>query len=178
MSEFEFLSVLVSIIFGLGLTHILRGSVGQIFRHQALDLRLAYAGFFVIVLVLNWWVFFSWRNNEVWSFEIFLVLVLWAIAHYVVAITLYRPDDAASDSRFQLHLFLLAFVIAGLMDIVQTAMRGALFEPWYYLLFVGHYIALSGVAYFVKSETFHRVVSTWFLVSILCWALIVRRFLT
>jgi len=57
-------------------------------------------------------------------------------------------------------------------------MRGALFEPWYYLLFVGHYIVLSGIAYFVKSETFHRVVSTWFLVSILCWALIVRRFLT
>jgi hypothetical protein len=89
MSEFEFLSVLVSIIFGFGLTHILRGSVTQIFRKQALDLRLAYAGFFVVVLVLNWWVFFSWRNNEVWSFEMFLVLVLWAISHYAVAITLY-----------------------------------------------------------------------------------------
>ncbi len=124
MSEFEFLSVLVSIIFGLGLTHILRGSVSQLFRSQALDLRLAYAGFFVVVLVLNWWVFFSWRKNEIWSFELFLALVLWAISHYVVAITLYRPDDAESDSRFQLHLFLLAFVVAGLLDILQTAREG------------------------------------------------------
>jgi hypothetical protein len=169
---------MVSIIFGLGLTHILRGSVSQIFRRQAMDLRFAYAGFFIVVLVLNWWVFFSWRNNEIWSFELFLVLVLWAISHYVVAITLYRPDDAESDSRFQLHLFLLAFVIAGSLDILQTAMRGDLFEPWYYLLFVGHYIVLSCAGYFIKSATFHRIISTWFLVSILIWALVVRRFLS
>jgi hypothetical protein len=177
VSEFEFLSVLVSIIFGLGLTHILRGSVGQVFRREGLDLRLAYAGFFILVLVLNWWVFFNWRNNETWSFEIFLVLVLWAIAHYIVAITLYRPDHAESESRFQLHLFLLAFVIAGSLDILQTAMRGALFDPWYYLLFVGHFIVLSSVGYFIKSMTFHRVISTWFLVSILIWALVARRLL-
>lgn len=177
MSEFEFLSVLVSIIFGFGLTHILRGSVSQVFRKQALDLRLAYAGFFVVVLVLNWWVFFSWRTNEVWSFEMFLVLVLWAISHYAVAITLYRPDDRESDSRFELHLFLLAFVMTGLFDILQTAMRGNLFQPWYYLPFVGHYIVLSGAGYLIKSAAFHRVLSTWFLVSILTWALVVRRFL-
>jgi hypothetical protein len=177
MSEFEFLSVLVSIIFGFGLTHILRGSVSQIFRTKALDLRLAYAGFFVVVLVLNWWVFFSWRNNEVWSFEIFLVLVLWAISHYAVAITLYRPDDERSDSRFEMHLFLLAFVVTGFFDILQTAMRGNLLEPWYYLPFVAHYIVLSGAGYFIKSPAFHRVLSTWFLVSILIWAFVVRRFL-
>jgi hypothetical protein len=177
MSEFEFLSVLVSIIFGFGLTHILRGSVSQDFRTKALDLRLAYAGFFVVVLVLNWWVFFSWRNNEAWSFEVFLVLVLWAICHYAVAITLYRPDDRESDSRFEMHLFLLAFVVTGLFDILQTAMRGTLFEPWYYLPFVGQYIVLSGAGYFIRSAAFHRFLSTWFLVSILCWALIVRRFL-
>jgi hypothetical protein len=177
MSEFEFLSVLVSIIFGFGLTHILRGSVSQIFRTKAIDLRLAYAGFFVVVLVLNWWVFFSWRNNEVWSFEIFLVLVLWAISHYAVAITLYRPDDERSDSRFEMHLFLLAFVVTGFFDILQTAMRGNLLEPWYYLPFVAHYIVLSGAGYFIKSPAFHRFLSTWFLVSILIWAFVVRRFL-
>jgi len=67
--------------------------------------------------------------------------------------------------------------MTGLFDILQTAMRGNLFEPWYYLPFVGHYIVLSGAGYFINSGAFHCVLSTWFLVSILTWALVVRRFL-
>lgn len=39
------------------------------------DERWLYAAFVLLVLVLNWWVGFSWGGNEHWNFEVFLVLL-------------------------------------------------------------------------------------------------------
>jgi len=98
MAEFEFLSVLISMIFGLGLTH---------------------------------------------------VLVFWAISHYLLTITLYPPDEVGfTDFEAHRHWFLWAFIGMGFMDIAQTAMRGDIFRPWYYLPFVLHYTALALIALF------------------------------
>lgn len=45
MTEFEFLSVLISIIFGLGLTHVLTGSMRYIYARRATEARLVYSLF-------------------------------------------------------------------------------------------------------------------------------------
>jgi hypothetical protein len=178
MTEFEFLSVMISIIFGLGLTHILGGSLSYIFSKRATETHLVYSAFALVVLVLNWWVVFIWHNHTNWSFDEFLVLVLWAISHYLIAITLYPPDEAA-PSTFESHRnwFFWSFFGMTFFDMAQTAMRGDLFNPWYYLIFVLHYSAISLLAVFIKSRTVHRVISWWFLSSIVVWSLVVRRFL-
>lgn len=84
---------MISIIFGLGLTHILSGSLSYILAKRATETQLVYSVFGLLVLVLNWWVVFIWRDHSNWSFDEFLVLVLWAISHYLIAITLYPPAD-------------------------------------------------------------------------------------
>jgi hypothetical protein len=178
MTEFEFLSVMISIIFGLGLTHVLAGTMRYIYAGRATELRLVYSLFALFVLVLNWWVIFTWRGHADWSFEEFLVLVFWAISHYLLAITLYPPEEGGyTDFEAHRRWFLWAFVGMAVLDISQTAMRGDLFRPWYYLLFVLHYMAAALIAIFVPSTTVQRVVSWWFLFSIVTWALVVRRFL-
>ena len=178
MTEFEFLSVLISIIFGLALTHILSGSIRAIYAGRTTENHLVYTGFVLVVMVLNWWVIFSWRDHQHWSFDVFLLLVFWAISHYVLAITLY-PPGAATAADFEIHRrwFFCAFIAMALLDIGQTAMRGDLFRPWYYLLFVLHYAVLAILALKVSSKLFQRVLSWWFLLSILIWSLMVRRFL-
>ncbi len=59
MTDFEFLSVLISIVIGLGLTHLLSG-MGRAFyfRHtNKMDsAHLAWSIAIFMVLVLNWWV--------------------------------------------------------------------------------------------------------------------------
>ena len=123
-------------------------------------------------------VIFTWRSHADWSFEEFLVLVFWAISHYLLAITLYPPEEGGyTDFEAHRRWFLWAFVGMAVLDISQTAMRGDLFRPWYYLLFVLHYMAVALTAIFVRSTTVQRVVSWWFLFSIVTWALVVRRFL-
>lgn len=179
MTEFEFISVMISIIFGLGLTHILAGSISYIFAKRATETQLVYSAFALVVLVLNWWVIFIWRDHSNWSFDEFLVIVLWAISHYQMAITLYPPAEVA-PTTFESHRnwFLWSFFGMTFLDIAQTAMRGDLFNPWYYLIFVLHYSAISLAAIFIKARGVQRAISWWFLCSIVVWPLVVRRFLT
>jgi len=178
MTEFEYLSVLISIIFGLGLTHILTGSISAIYARRVSEIHLVYTAFVLVILVLDWWVAFSWRNHPHWSFEAFLLLVFWSISNFVMAITLYPPSTSGSV-EFDSHRgwFLWSFVLMSVFDVAQTAASGDLFHPWYYLPFVGHYNVLALLAIRFKQPWFQRAVAWWFLVSILFWALFVRRFL-
>jgi hypothetical protein len=56
-------------------------------------------------------------------------------------------------------------------------MRGTLFTPWYYLLFVLQYAVLAVLAARIKSRMFQRLVAWWFLLSAVAWSLGVRRYL-
>jgi len=95
MSEFEYLAVFVSIIFGISVTHILAGVIRSIYRGRTNETRLVLTAFFFLVLILDWWTGFYWEQQEVWSFDLFIVIVMWAVAHYLGAITLYPPQAAS-----------------------------------------------------------------------------------
>jgi hypothetical protein len=68
MTEFEFLSVTISIIFGLNLTHVLAGTMRYIFAGRSNELRLVYSLFALLAIlvpsttvqrVVSWWFLFS-----------------------------------------------------------------------------------------------------------------------
>jgi hypothetical protein len=178
MSKFEFLAVFVSIIFGLSLTHVLSGAMRSIYQRTFEQTHLVLTSFILIVLVLNWWMTFAWSGQEIWTLDLFLVMITWAISHYVVAITLYppdTPDGPGFDDRRA--WFFGAFVAVTIFDILQTAARGDLFSPWYYLPFVLHLTVLSAIAIFFKSPLFHKILAWYFLIIMVSWSLVVRRFL-
>ncbi len=179
MNEFEYLAVFVSIIFGISLTHILAGAIRSVYRGEFDEIHLVLTAFLFFVMVLNWWTGFSWQSQEVWSFDLFLVIILWAVSHYLAAITLYPPQAAGIDRQFEYrrNWFLWAFIGVASTDILQTAARGDAFSPWFYLPFVLHYIALALLAVFVNRPSLHRWIAWYFLVSIAVWSFVVRRFL-
>ncbi len=178
MSEFEFLAVMMSIIFGLALTHVLSGVMRALFKREYDQARLVWSAFACLIMVLNWWTFFVWSDHEYWSFGIFLALVIWAVGHYVLANTLYPPgytDELRfSDIRWRVHS---AFVFTVCMDIVVTAIRGDLLKPWFYLPYVGAFVLISGISITVRNERFQIVVAWCFLIVMLFWSLVVRKFL-
>jgi len=178
MSQFDFLSVLVSIIFGLGMTQLCSGAVQLAYRRHLTQEQIAYTGFTFLLLVVNWWVFFSWHTAVAWTFEAFLVLVFWALGFYAMAITLYPPESAMPPS-YQTHYrrFLWANLVAIIFDITQTAMRGRLFAPAYYVPFVGQYAVLITISIWTRNQLLRRIIAWWFLFSIALWSLVVRRFL-
>jgi len=179
MSEFEYLAVFVSIIFGISVTHILAGTIRSIYQKQFDETHVVLTAFFFVVLILNWWTGYYWQDQEVWNFGLFLVIIVWSITHYVGAITLYPPQTAGISQplEYRRNYFLWAFVAVAAADIAQTATRGDLFTPWTYLPFVSHYIVVSLVAIFVNKPAFHRWMAWYLLLSTVTWSFVVRLYL-
>jgi hypothetical protein len=179
VTPFEFIAAFFSIIFGLALTHILSGAAQLIHKRRGDFIRLIYAAFLALVIILNWWVAFAWRDHQGWTFDAFLLLILWAISFYAAAIALFphhEQDDVSNVSASR--DFLRVFLAVLMLDRAATAIRTGLFSPWYYLVFVGHYAVLAILALSIKNVAFQRGAALWFLVSVLTWSLVVRRFLS
>ena len=110
--------------------------------------HLLWTGALFWTLILNWWVFFESREMEVWSFDYFFVVVVWAVLFFLMAVVLF-PPDMAEDEDYSVVFernrlwFLGLFIASSLSDILMTAMRGDLFDPPFYLPFAGHFIVLG-----------------------------------
>ena len=184
VSEFRFVAVLIAIIFGLSLTHVLSATARAFFMSSAFrydKIRLVWTGFVLLILLLNWWVTFSWREIEVWSFDLFLVLIVWAGAHYALVIALYPFSGMSTEIQIQdwrPEPLLITFIILALLDFAQTGVRGQLFSSDFYIPFTLHYIVLATAAVIVRRPVFYTFTAWYFLISIFTWALLVRRFLT
>jgi hypothetical protein len=178
MTKFDFISVLVSIVFGLGLTHLLGGAFQLAHRRRLEPTILALAGFIFIVIVLNWWMFFLWHDRTEWTFETLLTLVAWALSFYAMAFALFPPDsdiDMTPATRYR--GFALALFATMVLDVVQTALLGTLFEPWYYLPFAAQYAVCAVVIYRSPGVKVRDFVAWYLLVSMILWCLLVRRHL-
>jgi len=185
VTAFEFLAVLLSMVFGLALTELLSGIAKAVHRRrlEAIDeVHLVWSCTVLLVLVLNWWVFFSWESHPTWSFETYLLLVLWTIAQYLLVVTLYTPDSDQNDGRNRMWednriWFLATFIATLVLDIVQTALRGALFSPIWYLPYVLQYVVFSFVGIWSAKRTVQRALAWYVLVSLVAWSFLFRRFL-
>ena len=185
MSEFEFLAVFVSIVLGLGVTHVLHGVARIIHdrdRIQIAPLHLVWTVNVLLILLLNWWVLFLWADFSMWSFDLYLLLILWGISLYMLAVVLYPPDIRGDESYFDLFernrkwLF-GTFIVFLLLDIAQTAVRGQLFDPPIFLPYVLHYAVLSGLGIFLDNKRFQAFFAWYVLLSLVLWSVVVRRIL-
>ena len=185
MSAFEHLAVFLSLVFGLATTHLLAGMARAMHRRRIEkldDVHLIWSVVVLLILVLNWWIFFGWRSQLHWSFGTYLVLVAWAIAHYLLVVTLYAPDAAPNDGRNTMwednrRWFLWTFVAMLVLDILQTAAHGQLTQPIWYLPYVGHYAVLALLALWFGQRALQRWIGWYVLVTLVAWSFLIRRFL-
>ena len=173
MASFDFVSVFTSIIFGLGLAQLLTGALTQVFRERLGFVQAAYTILALLLIVLSWWGLVAWKDDETWTLAQFLVLVVWALALFGLCVSLF-PPAAAGDSSFESRrkAFLLILATACLLDVLQSAMHGAIFTPWYYLPYIAHYAALAVIAVYVRNRVFQSVVAVYFPMSMFFWGFV------
>lgn len=182
MSPFEYLAVLVSLILGLGITHILTGVGRAIHRRAEIKLDLVHVLWTIatfLILVLNWWVFFESRTISGWTFGQFLLVIGWAVAFYLMAVVLYPPgmrtgEDYAQVFEVNRPWFFGLFIFSSVIDIAQTAARGDLFSPPFYLLFVLHLVLLVGIGIWVRRRGYQVFLACYILAIGLLWAVSAR----
>jgi hypothetical protein len=137
MSAFEYIAVIVSVIIGLGLTRILQGVGGLLearSRVRVYWVHLVFTGIILVGHLQFWWLFWSSRQLEAWSFFPFLFLLLQPIILYLLAGLCFPEfsDTGSIDFRdFYYHNHRWFFGLLALL-MVLISLRDILFRsvPW------------------------------------------------
>lgn len=175
MSTFEFIAVLLSIIFGLAIANLLSGMVQSFFRGELTDVRLAWSVLVGNLLLVNWWVFFQWSDHSSWRFHEFLYLAMWATVHYLMAVALY-PYDFLTDysERLQQKFVLITLLVAVALDSGEKIIRGDILDPWYLPLFYLYFVAFLTLPLIFAKPSIMRISGWTLAVSTLVWSVVVR----
>jgi len=121
LTPFEHLSVLISIILGLGLTHLLT-SVHRLVqargRVRTYWLALVWVALMFVAQVEWWWASFALRDAAVWNFFYFLFVLLSPVTLYLAAA--FALPELEPGERYDLREYyfgnrgwFFAFVAAG-----------------------------------------------------------------
>lgn len=137
MSSFEYAMVLISIIIGLGITHILSslGSAVHRLRGHGKPLRLelnylAWIAFMFGWLVQFWWWEFKWATlGTDFDFGLYSFLVLYAVAVFMLAVILVPHQLSVVDDSWAYFLSIRPWFFGGLLalnviDLIDTYMKG------------------------------------------------------
>lgn len=178
MEAFAYLSVLTSIVLGLGMTRLLLGC-GRLLqvRHQTHPywVHLLWALNLFLYLVMNWWILFRWRNQLEWTFFIFLFVLLSPTVGFLLAILLF-PDPIEDGIDLKRHFyanrrwfFTLAALLAPI-DALDTLLKGwphFVAQGPYYILTLVIVFVLSVIAASTASLRYHSFFAVFFLAYLL-----------
>jgi len=133
VDAFSYLSVLLSIIIGLGMTQVLT-ACGRLIRHRdrvrAYWLPILWAIVLLVIYVQVWWSMFGLRAETTWTFVGFLIVLAQTAALYLTAALVLPEDvgDAGVDLRAHYDrqrvwffaVFLATLVISVVKDVILS----------------------------------------------------------
>jgi hypothetical protein len=130
---FEYITILTSIIVGLGIAHLLRGLAGLV-QHPGRDriywVHLVWVGYMFFNMVFFWWWEFALSGITTWLFQDYLFIVFYAVVLYLMCAMLFPGDLSGYDGfkdyfmsrrRWFFGLLLVSFIV----DIYDTWLKGA-----------------------------------------------------
>ena len=178
MSAFEYLGVLVSVVMGLGLTHLLTGVSKTIHHRDTLRVywvHLMWALNVAIYIVAIWWGLFWWSGETSWTFFQFLFILLYAIVLFLLASLLF-PWDLEADQDLEDHFwrtrpwFFSFLAVAWVIDIPETVMKGQeglRGVPAGYAILAATHVTLALVGAMTSDRRFHAAYAVlWPTVSV------------
>lgn len=124
--------VVLSIILGLSITTLLRGLAG-IIEHPARRgwswIHLCWVVWALISVVTFWWWEFRLGEVRQWTFELYLFVIAYCAAWYLLCVLLF-PDDVREFGSLETYLlqrrggFFGLLALVTLLDLVDTAIKG------------------------------------------------------
>ena len=167
MDAFSYLSVLLSIILGLGLTQLLTAS-SRLIRYRAcvrIDwLPVLWATVMLVVYVQVWWAMFGLRQIRDWTFVSFLVVLTQTVTLYMMAALALPEDVDEAGVDLKTHYerqhrwffgFFLATLIASIVkDVVLGGQLPQLLNLAFHILFAT--ICISGIV--ITRRRYHETI--------------------
>ncbi len=95
MTMFEYVSVLTSVIVGLGVAHLLQG-VARLVQHPGRTriywVHLLWVLFMFFAAIFWWWFEFGLVSVETWTFRLYLFVLSYAVLLYLMCALLFPSD--------------------------------------------------------------------------------------
>lgn len=188
MGSFEYISVVISVVLGLAITHLLIGMVSMIQNRESTRIywiHLLWVFNVIVYITQWWWAFHYWEKLDSWSMSDFNLLFIYSLMMAVIAGLLFPVHGSVTDYRaFYYKQFRWFFALQFLwlsLDIVEVVVKASYglrpIPPDYFLLTIP---LIPGflAAVFVKNPKYHAflvlVVLGWnFLYNLLVFVPIV-----
>src|SRR5207244_9771281 len=127
------LSVLISIVLALGMTRVLAG-VGEMMQarmHRGIYwVHVIWIVNLFIYLVVAWWIFYRWRNQQEWTFYLFVFVLISPTILYLASIPLFpREGDVDLTVKYKTHYyanhrsFVILFALFTPVYIVESLLK-------------------------------------------------------
>jgi hypothetical protein len=137
MDSFSYVMSLLSVVMGLGIAHILQafGHVVHRLRGQGAPIRIDLVYGLWVVFVLMWFVVLWWAEYKFhsigfeWSVGSYLLVIIYAISLFVVAVILVPSDFDDIDDTYAYFMegrgwFFGALAIANILDFFDSLLKG------------------------------------------------------
>ena len=180
MTTFEYVAVLVSIVVGLGIAHLLHG-VGRLIsqpgRWKIYWVHLVWAFSTFLYLVHFWWWEFQMSTVEVWTSQLYMFLILYAVLLFLVCVILF-PDDFPDGQDYREYFygrrrwfFGLWFAVFS-VDAIDTMLKGGEYMASLPISFwpsQGIGVVLVAIAMVTRNARFHAAFAVLYMLIQLGW---------
>jgi hypothetical protein len=125
-----------------------------------------------LFLVIAWWIFYRWRNQQPWTFFLFIFVLVSPTILYLASMLLFPREGAVAETvSYKTHFyanhraFFILMALFGPVDVVDTLLKGLphFIEqgPRYFISTAVFFIGLT-IAAVTRNERFHQVYAIFF----------------
>jgi len=128
ISPFEYVSVLISIILGLGITVLLTGLADMIRNWKRVQFYWPYGVWILIIFILHlqeWWTTYLLRSEMKWTLTLFAFIIIYPIVLFILANLLFpkRWRKNGVDMKVYYYNHFLQFFGAALLLILISILQ-------------------------------------------------------
>ena len=186
MDSFEYIMVLVSIVVGLGITHILAAIGSAIHRIRGhgppIRLELTYlcwVGTMFIWLITFWWWEFKFSKLDIeWTVGLYLFIIGYAVCLYLTSVVLVPSRMEGVDDSYEYFFkgrkwFFSLLTLLVFIDVVDTFLKGPhrILQP-IYVVQIFLFLVLCVTGAFTKRRQLQLVTAVTFFLIQLAYLLI------
>jgi hypothetical protein len=176
ISAFEYVSILISIILGLGITQILSSFSDLLYNHKHVKFYWPHLIWIVFILFLHfqdWFITYQVKDIKVWSLPKLLFIIAYPITLFLCAKMLLptnETEEREDMKKFYFSQFPVIFILVGI---------SILFSLIFNFTFLGmsvkdqllQCVFLATISYFsiakIKSNLLHKILSITILIATL-----------
>jgi hypothetical protein len=174
INVFEYVSILISIILGLGITQILSSFSDLLYKHERVRFywpHIIWIFFILFLHVQDWFVTYNLKNITVWYIPQLMFVLLYPIFLFMCAKMLLPTNDSqetADMKQFYMSQFPIIFLLIGLTIFLSVIYNIFLLKIDFrkqIILFLFFTVTMYFSYYKPKNEILHQVFAVLVFVS-------------